>query len=206
MKNKLPRLVLTILGVLVALIVLRAYWRHQGAADAKLNATDAAHVAHVDSLERWARDRKRVEDSLRVRVADAESLRVRAGRRVTRLRVRVDTLRVAGDTAALVAGLDSVISEIVKENDSLREQVDIWKRLYASADSGRTVFHAALHESEALKESWKREAQRPRYTLTDIGGAALAGHGIADGNQTEALVGAAVVVVPRLLGAVRRLF
>ncbi len=159
MNAKLRPLAYAIAAVL-GLLILRWYWRHEGAADAKLSQQDAAHVAHVDSLERWAKDRKRLEDSLRVRVADAESARVVAGRTVTRLLVRVDTLRASADTAALVAALDSVIFADSVEKRHIIEERDTWHRLFVSADSGRTAFHESLHEAEALRETWKHRAQR----------------------------------------------
>jgi len=154
-----PMLAPVLIGLLV-LVWLKGCHDPAVRRDAKLNSQDAAHVAHVDSLERVAKARQHFEDSLRVRVADAESARVVAGRTVTRLRVRVDTLRLGGDTAALVVMQDSVITALSDENRHLAEERDTWHRLFVSADSGRTLFHEALHEAEALRESWKRKAQR----------------------------------------------
>lgn len=204
--TKLARLVLTVLGVLVALLVLRAYWMHEGGKRAALTQEDASHETKIAALQVRAARAESVEVALRQQNAQSEAALAAARRRRVTASVAVDTARVRADTAALVAMQDSVIIALSDENRQLAEQVAIWQKLYASADSTRTLFRAALHDAEALRESWKREAQRPRYTLTDVGGGLIVGYGIGERNETAVLVGAGVVLVPRLLGAVGRLF
>jgi hypothetical protein len=185
--QKLARGFLSAVAILLSLVVLRAYWRHQGAADAKLEQEDATH--------------QRTIDSLRVRVAYAESMeavrldqiarldsQIRKSRsRRAPIEARVDSARVRADTAALVAGLDSVVVALKEENRQLTLQVTLWQAMYVSADSGRRLIHDALHESEALREAWKGRARRrlacvggPSVTVS-LGGRSAVGVGITCG-------------------------
>lgn len=60
---------------------------------------------------------------------------------------------------------------------------------------------------EASRDAWRREASKPRHTLTDLAGAALVGYGVARPRECTdcLLVGSGLIVGPRLIAALGRL-
>lgn len=178
--KKIPGVVLTALAVILALVLVDTCARRDERAKAEARAQDTRDDSTVSRLVHEAA------------VAEQRFRRERdsTGRVIANLRSRI---------APVTERRDSLIASLLsgRAQDSL--QILFWK---AHADTLRTVV-ASLRTA---RDSWRRAAEKPSYTVTDIGGGAIAGWGIAERNETAVLVGAGVVLVPRLLGAVRRLF
>lgn len=189
--------------ILLAAFYARACWEPSIRAD-----QDRKNLGRVtDSLS--AITDRRVA-ALAYREVQRESTLTRTGRElagarteVARLKARVPNLgTIVPDSGTAVR--DSIIAAqdvVIAQQDS---QLTIWKAL---ATERGALLKDALSERDqyrAQRDGWRREASKPSHTVTDIGGGAIAGYGLAEENETAVLVGAAVVVVPRVFEVVGR--
>jgi hypothetical protein len=59
---------------------------------------------------------------------------------------------------------------------------------------------------QRARDTWKKAAQQPRHTVTDIAGGVALGYGLAEDNPTAAGVGAALIVAPRVVHLLGKIF
>lgn len=202
------------LAIIVALIVARECGRHEGRAEARQTAVDARNDSVAVVLRREA------ADSQKAFTARGDSL----GREIRRLKGKIaqganlssvgSTAQRGSDSADVSVGgvrprpdgkmapeascasapaqCDTLIAALTagRAQDSL--QLLFWK---AQVTSYRDTVVPALTRG---REAWKAQAQKPRYTMTDVAGAGLVGWGLARDDGNTAKAGIFLLVVPRL--------
>ena len=183
------RPVLLAIGLLfLGMLYVRACWEPSIRADERRRAgdrSDDSAIARLAAreLERekaFSRERDstgRVIANLRSRIAPRDSVRLTdTSRYIYQLAVR-DTL-IAAQASAL-------------SRDSL--QLLFWK---AQND---TMLRTIVPNLVTARDSWRREASKPRHTLTDILGGTALGYAVAKENEVAAATGGALIVLPRVL-------
>ena len=187
---KIPGAVISALLVVFALVLVNYCGERRGAAKAEARARDAGTDSTVRVLQAAARDSglaiARVRDS--------------TGREIRRLQRRWAALQAPGAVTAprdssppAVSAPDVRDTLIVTLVDSRRADslaLVFWKAQVAQRD---TVINAL----QASRNTYRARSEKS-YLLTDVGGGAIAGYGVAEKCSACVVAGAATIVLPRL--------
>lgn len=189
--------VLAALAVILALVVVDTCARRSERAKLEARMRDrrddstvarlAAELLESEKAFRRARDSTgRVIRGLQAKIASVPKL----GTNVPNVGTNPELLPDSRDSllAALTAG---------RTQDSL--QILFWKAQVAARDS-------IIPRLQQARDSWRREASKPRHTVTDISGGFLLGVGLARESGVTAGVGGALILLPRALDALGRIF
>lgn len=199
---KIPSPVLAALAVILTLVVVD----HCARRDERQKLDARQHDTRTDSTV------ARLQQSLRDTMMAFNRQRDSTGRVIRILLAKVKGAsaqppmvspvggELAGGASAAPTDLqDSLIVALTagRAQDSL--QMLIWRAVVVQRDS-------VIGALQTARDAWRAQAQRPRHVITDVGGGAIIGYGVAERNETVVLVGAGVILLPRALGVVRRLF
>lgn len=190
---KLTPTVLAALVVILALVLVDHCAERRGEQKAEARARDAGTDTVI--VER----REAINDSTpiyrrRLALAQQENARLRAAVRP------VDSLP---DSVPVLRAQLAARNSLQAQTDSVLAITEGQRRFWEA--QARTAYDSVIPALQLSRNAYRELAQRPSYLVTDVGGGAIAGWGLADRNPTVVAVGAGVVLVPRLYGAIRRI-
>lgn len=193
------------LALIVALVVVKECGYRQGEKEARAQQVDVSTDLAIKLLQREAADSQK---AFAQRLDSTQNVIARLRSRIPR--AQPDTTGRVGESlsndvqspsgcAGAPVQCDSLIAayEAGRQSDSL--QLLFWQGAVSQRDS-------IIVSLQQARNQWRARSQQPRHTLTDIGGGAIAGWGLAENNEPAILAGLGLVVVPRLLGSIRGLF
>lgn len=196
MIKQLPGVVVAALVVIVAMITVRECGYRDGAKNAvaaQRDLTDNKTIARM-AAEQFATEAQHARDTATLR-AELRTLRAR----MIPTAVLVSQAAPNDTLVSQLAVRDSVIAGLDSALAISDGQARFWK---SQAVAWRDTLGPRLVQA---RDAWRKQAERPRYTVTDIGGGAIAGWGLAQKNETAVLVGAGVILLPRVWGSVKRI-
>jgi len=198
----------------VAILVGAALWNAwcdnpQVRRDALQVQQDTRDDSTHDANERWkadfaAREMQR-ESTLSVIGKDRDYYRHRAAVLTARTIV-VDSATLRATLLAQLAVRDTLIANSLSVIAQQDIQVSIYRAMVVDRDSLLVKREREIAALTTARDVWKRQAQQPSYTVTDIVGGAALGYGLAEENEIAVAVGVTAIVAPRVFRLIGKIF
>lgn len=179
--------------VLLGMLYVRACWEPSIRADERRRAEDRGTDSIFRKLEQEA------AESLKAFTRERDS----TGRVIRALRARTAPQKPADNILAQLVEQIAVRDSLILAHEAGRQQDSLQLLFWRSAVAQRDSIIPRLQQA---RDSWRREASKPRHTVTDIAGGVLLGFGAARESEVLAATGGALILVPRVVDAIGRLF